>query len=153
MITVNITALTQLTRLFLPQMLARKTGKIMQVASTAAFQPGPLMAVYYATKAYVLHFSEALSNELENTGITVTALCPGATASNFQQVADMENSKLVKGKRLPTSAQVANYGFKAMMNGKVVAVHGLNNYLLALSVRLAPRSWVVKLVRFIQNKT
>ena len=151
MIELNITALTQLTHLFLPQLIQQK-GKILNVASTAAFQPGPTMAVYYATKAFVLHFSEALSNELKPTGVTVTALCPGATESGFQKAAEMEESKLVKGRKLPSSADVAIYGYKAFMNGKVVAIHGWLNYLMAQSIRFTPRSLVLKVVRFIQDK-
>src|SRR6202795_3291921 len=84
-IQLNITTLTHLTRLYLPDMLSRKSGRILNVASTAAFQAGPLMAVYYATKAYVLHFSEAIANELEGTGVTVTCLCPGPTSTEFQE--------------------------------------------------------------------
>jgi short-subunit dehydrogenase len=152
MINVNITSLTYLTRLFLPGMIERKYGKIMNVASTAAFQPGPTMSVYYATKAYVLHFSEAIANELKGTGVTVTALCPGATQSGFQSAANMHESKMIKGKKLPSSDAVAKYGYKAMMKGKAVAIHGLGNYLLANSVRLAPRSVVVKIARYIQDK-
>jgi short-subunit dehydrogenase len=152
MINVNITSLTYLARLFLPGMIERKYGKIMNVASTAAFQPGPTMAVYYATKAYVLHFSEAIANELKGTGVTVTALCPGATESGFQSAANLHESKMVKDKKLPTSKAVAKYGYKAMMKGKPVAIHGLGNYLLANSVRLAPRSVVVKIARYIQDK-
>jgi uncharacterized protein len=151
-INLNITALTQLTHLFLPGMVQRKNGKVLNVASTAAFQPGPTMSVYYATKAYVLHFSEAIANELENTGVTVTALCPGPTESGFQSAAAMEQSKLVKGKKLPTSKQVAEYGYAAMMKGKKVAIHGIMNYLLANSVRFSPREMVLKMVRSIQDK-
>lgn len=152
MINLNITTLTYLTRLFLPGMIQRKFGKILNVASTAAFQPGPTMSVYYATKAYVLHFSEAISNELEGTGVTVTALCPGATESDFQNKAAMQESKLVKGKKLPTAAEVAAYGYKSMMKGKVVAIHGLMNYFLANSIRFTPRALVLKIVRTMQNK-
>jgi uncharacterized protein len=152
MINLNITTLTYLTRLFLPNMIANKFGKVVNVASTAAFQPGPTMSVYYATKAYVLHFSEAISNELENTGVTVTALCPGATHSDFQNKAAMQESKLVKGKKLPTSAEVAAYGFKAMQKGTVVAIHGMANYWLANSIRFTPRALVLKIVRGMQNK-
>jgi uncharacterized protein len=151
-INLNITALTYLTHLFLPDMVKRKNGKVLNVASTAAFQPGPTMSVYYATKAFVLHFSEAIANELEKTGVTVTALCPGATESGFQTAAAMEESKLVKGKKLPTSKQVAEYGYAAMMKGKKVAIHGVMNYLLANSVRFSPRAMVLKMVRSIQDK-
>lgn len=152
MINVNITTLTYLTRLFLPAMVSCGYGRIMNVASTAAFQPGPTMAVYYATKAYVLHFSEAIANELENTGVTVTALCPGATESNFQAAAEMQESKLVKGKKLPTAKEVAAYGYQAMMKGKKVAIHGTRNYLMANSVRFVPRNLVVKIARAVQDK-
>lgn len=153
MINLNITTLSYLTHLFLPSMVARKQGRVLNVASTAAFQPGPLMAVYYATKAYVLHFSEAIANELSGTGVTVTALCPGATESGFQAAADMQESKLVKGKKLPTSKEVAEYGYKAMMQGKAVAIHGTMNYLMANSVRFTPRDLVVKIARSVQDKS
>ncbi|KUG08618.1 SDR family NAD(P)-dependent oxidoreductase [Solirubrum puertoriconensis] len=147
MLDVNIRTLTHLTKLFLPGMVQRRSGRIMQLASTAAFQPGPLMAVYYATKAYVLSFSEAIANELQGTGVTVTALCPGPTASGFQDAAALNDSKLVKGKKLPTSAEVAEYGYRAFMQGETVAVHGLMNSLMAQSVRFAPRRMVTALVR------
>ena len=152
MINLNITALTQLTKLFINDMIKRRDGKIMNVASTAAFQSGPTMAVYYATKAYVLSFSEALSNEVKDNGITVTTLCPGATQSGFQEAASMQASRLVKGRILATSKEVAEYGYNAMLKGKSVAIHGILNYLLANSVRFFPRSAVVKITRFIQDK-
>jgi uncharacterized protein len=152
MISLNITTLTHLTKLYLNDMIANCGGKIMNVASTAAFQPGPTMAVYYATKAYVLHFSEAINNELSNKNITVTALCPGATESGFQSVAAMEESRLVKGRKLPTSKEVAEYGYKAMMRGKSVTIHGWVNFLMASSVRFTPRNLVVRITRMIQDK-
>lgn len=152
MINLNITALTQLTKLFLYDMIKRGNGKIMNVASTAAFQSGPTMAVYYATKAYVLSFSEAINNEVKNSGVTVTTLCPGATQSGFQEAASLQESRLVKGRKLPTSEEVAEYGYNAMLKGKSVAIHGILNYLLANSVRFFPRSAVVKIARFIQDK-
>src|SRR5437016_2780642 len=102
MIELNVGSLTRLCRAYLPRMLQRGSGRILNVASTAAFQPGPLMAVYYASKAYVLSFSEALAEETRGTGVTVTALCPGPTASGFQAGAAMEASKLVRGRKLPT---------------------------------------------------
>jgi short-subunit dehydrogenase len=152
MINLNITALTQLTKLFLKDMIKRRDGKIMNVASTAAFQSGPTMAVYYATKAYVLSFSEAINNEVKNSGVTVTTLCPGATQSGFQEAASLQESRLVKGRKLPTSKEVAEYGYNAMLKGKSVAIHGIVNYLMANSVRFFPRSAVVKITRFIQDK-
>lgn len=153
MITLNMQTLTHLTHLFLPSMIKNKYGKILNVASTAAFQPGPLMSVYYATKAYVLSFSEALSNELEGSGVTVTVLCPGPTESGFQNAADMKDSKLVKGRKLPTSKEVADYAYKALMNGKVIAIHGLLNSLMATAIRFTPRSVARKLVRILQDKS
>ena len=152
MINLNITCLTHLTKLYLQEMVKRKSGKIMNVASTAAFQSGPTMAVYYATKAYVLSFSEAIDNEVRDKGITVTALCPGATESGFQAAAAMEESALVKGKKLPTSKEVAEYGYKAMMSGKTVAIHGAMNYIMANAIRFLPRKLVVKITRQIQDK-
>ncbi len=152
MINLNITTLTQFTKLYLQDMVKRKAGKIMNVASTAAFQSGPTMAVYYATKAYVLSFSEAVDNEVSSYGITITTLCPGATESGFQAAAAMQESNLVKGKKLPTSKDVAEYGYAAMMKGKTVAIHGLINWIMANSVRFTPRALVVKITRKIQDK-
>lgn len=152
MINLNITTLTQFTKLYLQDMVKRRSGKIMNVASTAAFQSGPTMAVYYATKAYVLSFSEAVDNEVSDKGITVTTLCPGPTESGFQAVAAMEESNLVRGKKLPTSKEVAEYGYKAMMKGKTVAIHGFMNWIMANSVRFTPRALVVKITRKIQDK-
>ncbi len=151
MIQLNITVLTRLTQLYLQDMVKARKGKIMNVASTAAFQPGPTMAVYYATKAFVLHFSEAIGNEVKPYGITVTALCPGATESGFQAAASMENSKLVKDRKLPSSREVAMYAHKAMMKGKAVAIHGFMNALMANAVRFFPRSWTVKIARKVQD--
>ncbi len=139
MIAVNITALTQLTKLFAKGMVERKYGRILNVASTAAFLPGPFMAVYYATKAYVLSFSEALARELRGTGVTVTALCPGPTATGFASTAGAEHSRLFRYMKLATSADVARYGYEAMVKGKVVAVHGMRNKLMILSLKTAPR--------------
>ncbi|MEP6624619.1 MAG: SDR family oxidoreductase [Acidimicrobiia bacterium] len=150
MIQLNITSLTALTRAYLPGMLERGAGRIMNVASTASFQPGPLMAVYYATKAYVLSFTEAIAEEVRGSGVTVTALCPGPTASGFQAAADMELSPLVANKKLPTSAEVAAFGVKAMNSGDVVAVPGMLNKILAGSVRLAPRPVMRRVVHKMQ---
>jgi uncharacterized protein len=152
MINLNITTLTQFTKLYLQEMVQRKSGKIMNVASTAAFQSGPTMAVYYATKAYVLSFSEAVDNEAREHGISITTLCPGATESGFQAAAAMEESNLVKGKKLPTSKEVAEYGYKSMMKGKTVAIHGFMNYIMANSVRFTPRAIVVMITRKLQDK-
>lgn len=146
MINLNVLALTELTRLFLPGMIEREKGKIMNVSSTAAFPPGPVMAVYYATKHYVQAFSEGIANELKGTGVTVTALCPGPTASNFANAANIEGGKLFH-RKIPSSAHVAQYGFKAMMKGKTVAIHGAQNRLLAFSIRFMPRKLTANIVR------
>ncbi len=146
MMQLNMNTVVVLSKLFMPDLLASK-GKIINTASTAAFQPGPYMAVYYATKAFVLSFSEAIASELEGTGVTVTALCPGPTASGFQDKADMGNSALVKGKKLPTSDEVATAGYKAMQRGQRVYIPGTMNWLMAQSPRFTPRNmvtWIVK---------
>ena len=153
MMQVNMTALVHLTKLFLPGMLARKSGKIMNVASTAAFQPGPLMAVYYATKAFVLSFSEAIANELAGTGVTVTALCPGPTQSEFQQRAHIENTRLIKGKfmGLMTSEAVARIGYHGFMQEKRLVIPGLMNKMGVQSVRFSPRRVATQVARMLQE--
>jgi uncharacterized protein len=151
MIHVNVTALTHLTRLFLPGMLRRKRGAILNVASTAAFQPGPLMAVYYATKAYVLSFSEALANELEGSGVSVTCLCPGPTRTGFQAAAKMGRSKLLKGRKVMDAATVARLGYEGLAKGRTIVIPGLRNRLLAQSVRFTPRKTVTGIVRRMQE--
>jgi hypothetical protein len=152
MMQLNMTALVILTRLYLPGMISAGNGKIMNVASTAAFQPGPLMAIYFATKAFVLSFSEAIANELEGTGVTVTALCPGPTASDFQERANMQNSGLVKGKKMMDARTVAEVGYRGMLAGKTIVIPGLGNKLLTQSLRLSPRSIVTKMVRRMQEE-
>lgn len=152
MIQVNITSLTELTHLFLPPMIQKNSGKILNVASTAAFLPGPLMAVYYATKAFVLSFSEALYEELRQTGVTVTALCPGPTESGFQKAAHLEKVALFEKVNLPSSREVAVFGYKVLFQGKPVAVHGTMNKLLTSSVRMVPRSLPRRLVKRLQKK-
>jgi short-subunit dehydrogenase len=152
MIQVNITALTHLTKLFLPRMVARKSGRILNVASTAAFQPGPLMAVYYASKAYVLSFSEAIGEELAGSGVTVTALCPGPTATGFADAADMNDRRLFKVKKPMSSMEVAKVGYRATLAGRRVVVAGLSNKILAQSVRISPRRLTVKITKALQEK-
>ena len=151
MIGLNVTSLTALTHQYLPGMVDRGRGRVLNVASTAAFFPGPLMAVYYASKAYVLSFSEALAEEVRGTGVTVTALCPGPTESGFQAAADMEHSALVKGRRLPSSAEVARAGVRAMHRGDAVAVVGAQNKVLVASARLAPRPVLRRMVHRLQQ--
>jgi hypothetical protein len=151
MIGVNVAALTHLSRRFLPAMLARRRGRILNVASTAAFQPGPLMAVYYATKAYVLSFSEALAEEVRGSGVTVTALCPGPTATGFQERASLEDSKLFRG-NLMDAGTVAAVGYAGLKAGKGVVIPGARNWLLAEAVRFAPRRVATGLVRRMQER-
>jgi short-subunit dehydrogenase len=151
MIQVNITALTSLAKLVLPGMLARKRGRIMNVASTAGFQPGPLMAIYYATKAYVIMFSEAIANEVKGSGVTVTCLCPGATATKFAGRAKMEESRLFKMGAM-RSEDVARAGYKGMMAGKGMVIPGFLNKTIAMSVRFSPRKMVTAISRSLQEK-
>ena len=151
MIQVNITALTHLTKLALPGMLERRQGRIMNVASTAGFQPGPLMAVYYATKAYVISFSEAIANELNGSGVTVTCLCPGATETEFAKRADMEKSRLFKMGKM-SSAAVARAGYSAMLRGKTLVIPGAKNWVMAESVRFSPRKLVTAIARKVQER-
>jgi hypothetical protein len=146
MMQLNMATVVVLTKLFLPDLVATR-GKILNTVSTAAFQPGPYMAVYYATKAFVLSFSEAIAAELEGSGVTVTALCPGPTASGFQDKANMGDSALVKGKKLPTAETVAEIGYRAMQKGRRVVIPGARNWLMAQSVRFAPRRMVTSLVK------
>ena len=151
MVEVNIAALTALTRLALPGMIERKRGRIMNVASTAGFQPGPLMAVYYATKAYVIMFSEAIANELKGSGVSVTCFCPGATATKFAGRANMEESRLFKMGAMK-SIEVAKAGYKGMMAGKGMVIPGLLNKTIAMSVRFSPRKLVTAISRSLQEK-
>ena len=153
MINLNITTLTLFTKLYLQDMVKRGSGKILNVASTASFQPGPTMAVYCATKAYVLSFTEAVSNEVSDKGITITALCPGATETGFQAAGAMEESNLFKGKKLPSAKNVAEYGYASMVNGKTVAIYGIINYIMSNSIRFIPRALVLIVSRKILDKS
>jgi short-subunit dehydrogenase len=148
MIQVNVTAVVELTHLFLQGMVARNAGGagILNVASTAAFQSGPHMAIYYASKAFVLSFSEAIAEELKGAGITVTALCPGPTESEFRARAKMDDSPVFRSKWIPTmtAAAVAQAGYRAFKNGKRIVIPGLVNKLAVQSNRIAPRRAVTR---------
>ena len=154
MIQVNVTALTDLTHRFLPGMVERRRGRVLNVASTAAFMPGPLMAVYYATKAYVLSFSEALNEEVRGSGVHVTALCPGPVATGFQDRARMQESRLVSGNAVAMIGvdEVARAGVEAMLLGQPVRLVGAVNRLQTLMPRLLPRRLVPRIVRQAQDR-
>jgi uncharacterized protein len=149
---VNITALTALTKLFLGPMLERRSGRIMNVASTAGFQPGPLMAVYYATKAYVISFSEALANELAGKGVTVTCLCPGATETGFASRAGNDKTRLFKSLRPMDAKTVARAGYHGLLKGKTVVIPGVRNWVVAESVRFSPRKLVTAVSRWVSER-
>jgi short-subunit dehydrogenase len=140
---VDVVALTQLTRLYLPGMIERHDGKILNVASTAGFLPGPNMAVYYAGKAYVISFSEAIADEVRGTGVTVTVLCPGATATGFQARAAADETMLF---RMPMAKAdtVAKAGIDGMMRGKTIVVPGISNKLVTLAPKIVPRRFLVR---------
>ncbi|NPV89882.1 MAG: SDR family oxidoreductase [Firmicutes bacterium] len=152
MIQIHVASLTHLTKLFLDRAVRRKTGRILNVASTAAFCPGPLMAVYYATKAYILSFSEAIAFELKGTGITVTTLCPGPTQTGIVEASSLQDSKLFKSLPVADAKSVADYGYKALMRGKKIAVPGLVNKLIVFSGRLSPRNLITYSVSKIQKR-
>lgn len=153
MMQLNMVSLTHLCKLFLNQLPKGQHGKIMNVSSTAAFPPaGPFMAVYYASKAYVQSFTEALAAELENENITVTALCPGPTKTNFKDAANLEGSGLFSKQFVADARSVARAGFDGMMAGKVVVIPGINNKLTVFSTRVVPRSFMRRMVKRIQEK-
>lgn len=151
MLMVNTVALTELTRYFLPEMFQKKKGKILNVSSVAAFMPGPLMAVYFATKAYVQSFTEALAHELEKTGITVTALVPGATKTGFQERAKLEGVKTFKFGVMSAKA-VAKEGYKGLMEGKTVVVTGPTNKIMTGFMKIIPRQTAARIVKNAQKK-
>jgi hypothetical protein len=151
MIEVNITAVVRLTKLYLPGMIARRSGRILNVASTAAFVPGPYMAVYYATKAFLLSFSEAVATEVRGTGVTVTALCPGPTRTGFFQTAGATETNLFKGPTMD-AAEVARVGYEAMMAGKLEAIAGKRNLWTIRAARLFPRGMLANLTRRLNSR-
>jgi short-subunit dehydrogenase len=139
MVQVNVVALVHLTRLLLPPMIGRGSGRILNLGSTAGFAPGPFMADYYASKAFVNSFSQALWYELRGTGVTVTVSCPGATATEFSQVAGNDKSRLFKAGAMGAT-EVATHAYRAMMRGKRMAIPGVRNKLLLQSLRVSPAS-------------
>jgi uncharacterized protein len=138
MMQLNVAAVVTLTKLCLPSMLERRHGRILNVASVAGFLPGPGMAVYYATKAFVISFSEAIAEELRDTGVTVTALCPGPTRSRFAETARMEKSRLFTSVVME-AAPVAEAGYRGLMRGTRIVVPGVQNKIVPLALRAAPR--------------
>ena len=146
MIQVNITALAHLTKLYLPGMIARRSGRILNVASTAAFVPGPFMAMYYATKAFVLSFSLAVANELQGTRVTLTVLCPGVTRTNFFETAGTGHTNVLKGPTM-SAADVARAGYDAMMAGKPEVIAGSRNRWMIWGTRFAPRKMLARIAR------
>lgn len=156
MLAVNITALTELSRAFLPAMVERKRGRVLNVASTAAFLPGPLMSVYYASKAYVLSLSEGLNEELRGSGVYVTALCPGPVHTGFQAVANLEGSQMMRNPLVTTgmlsAAEVARIGVAAMVRGDAVAVAGITNQAQTWLPRLLPRQWIARVIAQVQAR-
>jgi hypothetical protein len=146
MIQVNCTALLELTHRFLAPMRKRRSGRVLNIASTAGFQPGPFMATYYATKAFVLSFSEALAFELQGSGVTVTVSCPGATQTEFAKVAGNDQSLLFKNPGVAKAEDVVEHAYEAMMQGETTAVHGWMNYAAYQALRVSPRSMVRSIV-------
>ena len=153
MIAVNMTALVELTRLLLPEMIRRNYGKILNTASTAAFQPGPGMAVYFATKAFIASFSQALSSELSHTNITVTTLCPGPTKTNFAKLAGLYNNPIHQGiVPILEADDVAECGYKMMMRGKRLVIVGLMNKICSFISFLMPSSLVMNSIKKLHSK-
>jgi short-subunit dehydrogenase len=151
MIDLNDRALVELTHIYWPGMIARKTGGVLNVASTAAFQPGPLMATYYASKAFVLSFSEALWEEARGTGVRVSCLCPGPTTSKFRERAGTDKKKLSRATTPMTSVSVAELGYRAWKDNKRVEITGFRNRFLAAAVPFLPRTTILGIVRNLQS--
>ncbi len=151
MIRLNVAALTDLSRLFLPDFIQRRRGGILNVGSTAAFQPGPLMSVYYATKAYVVSFSEAIHNEAREHGVTVTCLCPGPTRTAFDKRAGASATKLFAGGRAMDAATVAQIGWKGLKARKPLVIAGRLNATMAFLTRFAPIQFTASMARRFQE--
>jgi hypothetical protein len=153
MINLHVLTLTHLTKLFLRDMVERGSGKIMNVSSLAAFQPGPLMAVYYASKSYILSFSQALANEVKGTGVSITVFCPGQTKTRFQEmVAQNSASQISKSPWIADASKVARLGYRALQSGKIVFVPGFANKFIVQLNRFVPGKVSASLVRILQEK-
>jgi short-subunit dehydrogenase len=151
MINVNVTSLTCLTKLFLKDMLKSDSGRIMNVSSVAGFLPGPYMSLYYATKAFVTSLSESIDAEILDTNVTITTLCPGATISEFQKVAGITDVGFTQGNNVPSSMDVAKFGYEEMMKGSGVVVHGGQNKFFVFLAKLLPRKLVTTLITRLQK--
>ncbi|MGA2595634.1 MAG: SDR family oxidoreductase [Bryobacteraceae bacterium] len=151
MMHLNMDALVALTKAYLPGMIDARYGRIMNVASTAAFQAGPLMALYYASKAFVLHFSEAIANELKGTGVTVTALCPGPTTTGFQDRAALSEARLMRMGSM-SAKDVSEIGYRGLMAGRTIVIPGLRNRAMVQALRISPRKLVTAIARNLQEK-
>jgi len=152
MLTLNIKMMIQMVYLFGNEMKKRGYGKILNLSSAVALAPGAYMSVYYATKAFVLSFSQALSEELMGTGVTVTALCPGPTATNFEKAGHMEESNLFKIFKNADAKDVAKFGYKATMQAKVIANYGIPTHLLNLGTHIVPKSILRKIMKIINGR-
>lgn len=152
MLNLHVVTTTHLTKLLLKGMVKRGSGRILNLSSLAAFQPGPLMSLYYATKGFILSFSEAIANELKGSGVTVTALCPGPTKTSFQEVVSCDTSQNKIAFNMANPKDVAAYGYKSMMKGRAVAIPGGLNKILGTLPRFIPRNMATKIVRRIQEK-
>jgi short-subunit dehydrogenase len=150
MVALNVTAVVRLTRAVLPGMIARRKGRILNIGSTAGFQPGPYMATYYATKAFVNSFSQALAYEIRGTGVSVTVSCPGPTASEFGALAGLDRSRLFR-MGTATSASVAREAYRAMQRGRPMVVHGWRNRVLAQSTRFSPRALLCAITGYLNR--
>ena len=152
MLNLNINALTLMTKYFLPNMVKTKKGKIMNVASVAGFFPGPFMSVYYATKSYVISFSEAIREELKGSGITVTTLCPGPTVTGFEKNAELQDSNLFALLKPASADKVARYGYRALMAGKGIVVYGVLNKCMVFMRRFVPNFLILKILKKVQGR-
>ena len=153
MIQLNVVSLIVLTKVVAREMLQRRDGKILNVASTAAFQPGPYMAIYYASKAFVLSFSEALAEELKDTGVTITALCPGPTVTEFSKRSGAEGSKLFASGMLPVmnAKAVAEIAYRGLINGRRIVIPGLINRIGVQTLRLSPRHLITRVIKYLNK--